>query len=292
MPVVVADARADHRRARAQALQERGAGSTGAAVMGHLEQIPAAPIVADDREQVSIAVGLQVAGEEGALAAHAQREHDRGVVDGASRGGCHGGQRLERRPEHVHPRITKPEAVALGEADAADAEARGSLAERTGTGTLGGHAGLGDAPDTVARHQPGQSSGVVFVRMGEHHEGDAAIPDGDALVEAPHEQVGIGSAVHEDAAATRALHEDGIALADVEDGEAQARRRLRRRRDKTEAEQRCDGPECTEAPEPPTARRVPCRRVPWTGLEGWAGVACPGPRQHRQESHERGQGTH
>jgi hypothetical protein len=90
MAVVVVHPGADGREPRPQPFEERGARGPGAAVVGDLEHVPAAAISRQGREQVVVAIRLEVPGQQDPLAAEADREHDRGVVDGPSRRGRHG----------------------------------------------------------------------------------------------------------------------------------------------------------------------------------------------------------
>jgi hypothetical protein len=118
VPVIVADARADERQPGPQTLEERLARGAGAAVVRHLQDVPAPPIVGEHGQQVVVTVLLQVARQEGALLTQSEREHDRGVVDGASGGRRPGGQAGERRPEHVYARLADREGIALRQAHA------------------------------------------------------------------------------------------------------------------------------------------------------------------------------
>ena len=130
----------------------------------------------------------------------------RGVVDGAVRGRSGRRLRRARRPQHVDTRCSRArKASPWTRRDAADAEAVGGLAQLSDPGALAGHAGLDDATDAVAWHEARQPAGMVLVWVRQHDEVDAPVPDGDALVEPPHEQVRIGPAVHEQACAVRRL---------------------------------------------------------------------------------------
>jgi hypothetical protein len=60
MTVPIVSTGADRREARAQHVEQRAAGSSGAAVVGDLEQIPAPTITRDDLQQVVVAVLFEV----------------------------------------------------------------------------------------------------------------------------------------------------------------------------------------------------------------------------------------
>lgn len=168
-------------------------------MVGHLEQVPGLARVADGCQQLTVAVCFEVTHQQHALRSHADAEDERGVVDLSvrSRGrGCH---IVPRWPQHVHPCRSQPEGIALAQPQAVDAEAIGSQAQLSGPGSATGHPGLSDAPDAIARHEARQAPGMILVGVGQHDEVDAPVPDGDALVEPPHQQVRIGPAVHEQA---------------------------------------------------------------------------------------------
>ena len=82
---------------------------------------------------------------------------------------------------------------------------------------------------------------MVIMRVRQHDEVDVTVPEWDALVEAPHEQVRVRAAVHEQARAVRGLDEDGVALAHVEDGDPERRCRPEGREDPDDCHER--GPE-------------------------------------------------
>ena len=71
MTVAVADAAADDREAWPEGVQEWPARGSGAAMVGYLEQIPAASLGPDPLHQLEVLVLLEVAGEQGALAPQA-----------------------------------------------------------------------------------------------------------------------------------------------------------------------------------------------------------------------------
>lgn len=215
--VVVARTDADGGEAWPKGLEQGPAGGCGAAVVRDLEHVPATAVVLKDPEQVCVAVVLEVAGEQDPLAADVDAEHDRRVIDAATRGRGGGGQTIEGWPEDLDARRAQPEGVALDQPEPADPESLGCGSKFAHPRALAGHAGLRDATDAIAGHESCQAAGVVLVRVRQHHQVDAAIPDRDALVEALHEQVGVGPAVHEHALAVPRLEKDGIALPDVED---------------------------------------------------------------------------
>jgi hypothetical protein len=70
---------------------------------------------------------------------------------------------------------------------------------------------------------------VIFVRVGENHEVDPAVPRRDSRVERDEETIGVGPAVDQQAPAFRCLDEDGITLAHVEHDHVDATVRTRRR---------------------------------------------------------------
>jgi hypothetical protein len=225
VPVVVVLASADEGQSRSKALEERFAGRSGAAVMRHLQDVPATRPDAQHGEQVVVAVLLEVSGQEGPLPPEAERQHDGGVVHGAPDRWRHGRQDLQWWPQHVDPRGAEAEGVALREADTRHAEAFGGRTKRPRPCAISGHAGLGDAPHAIARHECPEAAGMVLVRVREQDEVDAAVPDGDPLIEPAHEQVGVGAPIHQDPSTASGLEQDRVTLADVEDGDAQLRRR-------------------------------------------------------------------
>ncbi len=188
--------------------------------MGDLEQVPALAVVHDGGEDIGIVVVLEVTGEQKALVAQADREHDRCPVDGTPVAEHAVGDGLPRWPQYVDADAAQRQAVPLEQAHAADAVPRCRRPQLTHAGTLAVHVRLGDAADGVARHQPGQAAGVVLVRMCQDHQVDTSIPHGDALVEPAHQQVRIGATIDEHAAAVGDLQQDGVALADVEHAHA------------------------------------------------------------------------
>ena len=67
MSVAVAVARTDGGQPWAQRLQQQPARRGGAAVVGHLEQIPTTTVVGDALEDVGVVIVLQISGEQHAL---------------------------------------------------------------------------------------------------------------------------------------------------------------------------------------------------------------------------------
>jgi hypothetical protein len=104
----------------------------------------------------------------------------------------------------------------LHQPDPSHAKARRCGPKFAYTSSLAAHAGLGDAVDTVARHEARQAAGVVFVGVRQYDQVEVPIPQRDALVKASHQEVRIGAAVDQDAVASGGLQQDGIALADVQ----------------------------------------------------------------------------
>jgi hypothetical protein len=200
--------------------------------MGDLQQVPASAIVRHGVEQVAVAVVLEIPREQDALAAQADREHDRGVVDGPAIGQESVGDRRFRGPEHVHAGLPQRERVSLGHTTSRDAEAHRRRTQLEHPRTPRPHAGLDDAADTVARRQPSQASGVVFVWVCQQSQVDVPVPGRDALVEPADEQVGVGATIDEQARAVAGLHQDGVPLAHVEHTHLQARARSSHERDR------------------------------------------------------------
>lgn len=170
-------------------------------------------------------VVLEVAGEQDALPPHAHGEHDGGAVDGPAVGQHAVGESVLGRPQDVDASRSQAEGIALGEARPGDAPAHGRGAKLEDAAALGVHLRLEDAIYAVARREPGQPPGVVLVRVGQQRHVDVSVPGRDALVEPPHEEVGVGAAVDEEAATIGGLEQDGVTLSDVEhaDGEGRAR---------------------------------------------------------------------
>jgi hypothetical protein len=191
--------------------------------MGDLEEVPAVAVVADDIEQGSIAVLLEVAREQEPLATHGHAKDDGCVVDGPTGRGRDRGQASQWRPQHVDAGAAEGKRVALGEPLPADASPVRFGAHGEHARPVGLHAGLHDPIDAVSGHEAGQSAGVVFVGVGQDDEVDMAVPERDAFVEATDQQVGVRTSVDQHALALRRLQEDGIALADVENGDRQER---------------------------------------------------------------------
>lgn len=91
--------------------------------------------------------------------------------------------------------------------------------ERGVSRTTSVHPRFVDVPDAVALEHADQSRDVVFVRVRQHHDVDAAVPRRHDAVELREDAVGIGPAVDEHAGAVAALDEDRVPLADVEHDE-------------------------------------------------------------------------
>lgn len=85
MTVPIVSTGADRCEAWAQHVEQWAAGSGGTAVVGDLEQIPAPAITRDGLQQVVVAVLFEVTRKQRSLATDADREYDRGVVDGPAR---------------------------------------------------------------------------------------------------------------------------------------------------------------------------------------------------------------
>jgi hypothetical protein len=84
-------------------------------------------------------------------------------------------------------------------------------------GSRTAHAGLEDPNHAVALEEQGEARDVVFVRMAEDDDVDAAIPRRDPTIQGDQQAVGIGPAVDQQTPSARSLDQDRIALADVED---------------------------------------------------------------------------
>ena len=169
-----------------------------------------------------IHVLLDVAGEQQSLRADADVEHERRVVDLAVRSPARsrardrpGGQTTSARARPIAKRSP------CCESDDRHAVALGLLAEGAVAAALAAHPVLGEDPDAVAGQQPGETADMVLVRVGQQRDVDAPVPDGDALVEAPDEEVGVATAVDEDPHPVVRLDEDRVALADVEHGDVE-----------------------------------------------------------------------
>lgn len=217
MAIVIAGPGTDGGESWAQDLQQRATRSRGAAVVGDLEQVPAPAISLDHLQQVGIAVLLEITGEQDPLLAEPDAEHDGGVVDAATRAGGGRRQPIPRRPQHLDGGCTEREGRALEQADPTDVEPSGRSPQFAHAGAVTVHPGLCDAAHGVARHQARQATRMVLVGMGQHDQVDVAVPDGDALVEPSHQQVGVRPAVDQEASAVCGLDQDGIPLPDVED---------------------------------------------------------------------------
>jgi hypothetical protein len=126
MTVVVADTGTDQRDARTESSEQLRTRSTGAAVMPHLQDVPAPSVVGEDLQQLVLAILLEVTRQQGPLPAERQRQHDRCVVDGATGVRGDGRQPDERRPEDVDASGAQPEGLTLRHPHARDAMSFGS----------------------------------------------------------------------------------------------------------------------------------------------------------------------
>jgi hypothetical protein len=168
---------------------------------------------------------LEIPREQDALPPDAHAQHDRRAVDGAAVGEDPVGESLRRWPKHVDPGVAEDEPIALDQTGTREALPQRRGAQLQHAAALRVHLRLHDAVDAIARHQPGEATGVVLVWMGQQRDVDVAIPRRDALVEPAHEQVRVGPAVHEQAVPVGRFEQDRVALTDIEQAHRQRRAR-------------------------------------------------------------------
>ena len=190
-------------------------------MVGNLQQVPPLAVPRQRRQDVLVVVVLQVARQQQALPSGRDCQHDGGAVDGAPVGEHPVRQGMARRPDDFHRDLPERHAVSLQHAHPRDAMACRHGPQLDDASAFAVHASLNDPADGVARRQPRQAAGVVFVGMGQHHGIDMAVPDRDALVQAADEEVRIRPTVDQHALACRGLQQDGVSLADIEDAHAQ-----------------------------------------------------------------------
>jgi hypothetical protein len=227
MAVVVAGADADGRQPWPQGGQQRAARGRGTAVVRHLEEVPAGRGGSHGSEQLGVSIVLEVTQQERVLCPEADGQHDRCVVDLAVGRRWGPVQPLLRGPDDVDARQTQAEGGTLAQPDPFDAVASRHRLQLPDAGTIGGDAALPDAPHPVAWREPREAPDMVLVRVRQHDEVHAAVPERDAFVEPPDEEVRVAPAVDQEARSVRGFHEDANTLADVEDRDAHASGRSR-----------------------------------------------------------------
>ena len=214
MPVRIARTRRHDRHSWLNPLQERARGCRLRAVVRHLEQVERRQATA---QQLRVDALLDVAGEQDALSANLTEQHDRDVVD---RGAAI--RRALRHPVRVGPEDAevnriKRQAVASGQ----PAVGWSAIGERGRPGVVAGtrpdHPGLVHPPDAIALEQRREARDVIFVRVGQHEDVDAAVPRRQALVERHQQPARIRAAIHDHPTAAIPEHEDAVALPDVKD---------------------------------------------------------------------------
>jgi hypothetical protein len=107
--IVVVDTGADECEAGTKPCEKLRARGAGAAVMPHLQDVPAPSVVDEELEQLVLTILLEVASEQGPLPAERQRQDDRCVIDLATRRRCDSRQSGERWPEHLDTGSAQPE---------------------------------------------------------------------------------------------------------------------------------------------------------------------------------------
>ena len=169
-------------------------------------------------EEPGVDVVLRVARQEEPGPARVTEQDDRLVVDRAPVVGRVDRHRL-RRPQHLEPDLVEPQPGTLREPPARRPVGEG-LVPRGPARTRPVHPVLEHPPDLVPLQHADEARHVVLVRVGQHHDVDAAVPRRDPRVELHEEPLGVRPAVDEHPRAPRGLDEDRVALADVEDAQA------------------------------------------------------------------------
>lgn len=150
-------------------------------------------------------VVLEIAGQEDTLTPEPHGQHDGGAIDGAPVRQRATGEGLPRRPEDLDPGLAEDETGAANEATAWRAVPVGGGSQLDHARSLARHPRLRDVVQRVARHEAGETAGVVLVGVRQHGHVDVAVPHRDVFIEALHEQVGVRAAVDEHAAAVERL---------------------------------------------------------------------------------------
>ncbi len=186
-------------------------------MVGDLQELDARQAAS---QELGIDLLLDVAGKQEAVRAEAAEQNDRNVVDRRSAVGRMLGHAPRVRPQDPELDLVQPEPIAGRQGPM---WRRGSVKRRRPglvARTRADHARLVHAPDPVAAEETGEPGDMILVRVRQDQDVDPPIPGRQPLVELPHEPVGVRSAVDEEPPAGAALDEDPIALADIENRDA------------------------------------------------------------------------
>ena len=172
-------------------------------------------------KQLRIDLLLHVAHQQESPGPDLPRQHYRHVVNASAAVG-----RLERdaapnRPEHPQDNLVDGKAIAGRDARSDRPVAAGQLPQ---PGRVAGpgpaHTWLHDPVHLVAVEEESQPGHVIFVRVGQDDGVDPSVPRRNASIEGDQQAVRVWPAIDQQASTARALDQDGVALTDVEDGDA------------------------------------------------------------------------
>ncbi len=173
------------------------------------------------RQERRVDVLLDVAGQQEASVADGPEQDHRDVVDSRPAVGRLERDRAADGPAHLERDVVDGQPVAGGD----DPVGRRRPARQGRDPGLvarawAAHPRLEHPLDVITIEEQGQPRDVVLVRVRQDHDIDPPVPRGQPPIELDEQAIRVGAAVDEQSAAAGALDEDGVALPDVEDGEA------------------------------------------------------------------------
>jgi hypothetical protein len=197
---------------------EEGVGRGGsAAVVRNLQHLDAGYAAG---EQGRVDVLLHVAHQKEAMAVHLAQEHDGHVVDPRARVGRPLGHGAGVGPQHPEGDRIEADGIAGVQLLRGPVVAKQPRRECRIPGSWPQHPGLEDSAYPIAIEQPRHPGDVVLVRMRQDEQVDPTIPGRQSTIQRDEQAARIGASVNQQPAATIALDEDRVALADIEDVDA------------------------------------------------------------------------